>query len=157
MDPRIQIPDPHRNVMDPQHCLYGSPRRRRPPVLQVRKYLTHEACLSTSSRVHVGYGPFTFTTSGQRKNPTHSPEKSHPPTGKIPSTHRKNPTHPPHGEELLETTFRQRGGRSPNIVLTPSFPSFAPYAPQWLIAIGICPFFLIPDNSLYVTSVLLYP
>jgi hypothetical protein len=74
------------------------------------------------------------------------------------SGQRKNPTHPPHGAELLEATSRQRGGRSPTVVFTPSFPSFAPYAPQWLTAIGICPFSLIPDYSLYAMSVLiLYP
>ncbi len=137
MAPRIQIPDPHHNVMDPQHCLNGSPCRRRQPVLKVREYLRHEACFSTSSRVHIVYRTDRSpTTSGQRKNPTH----------------------PPQGEELLEATSRQRVGRSPTIILTPSFPSFAPYAPQWLTAIGICPFSLIPDYSLYVMSVLiLYP
>ena len=87
MDPRIQIPDPYHNVMDPQHCLNGSPCNRRQPVLKVREYLRHEACFSTSSRVHIVYRTDRSpTTSGQRKiPPTHPP--THPPTKLIPPTH----------------------------------------------------------------------
>jgi hypothetical protein len=100
--------------------------RHRQLVLQVMEYLTHAACLSTSARVHFVYRPFTYhkrlsCSVGQRKKKT---------------------------EGVAESNIQTRGGLSTTTVFTPPFSLFAPYAPQWLTAIGVCPFSLVPDYLL---------
>ncbi len=103
--------------------------RRRQPVLQVIEY----TCGLFINRCEVTLCVQTFHL--QQVSVLHwwsTGKKSHPPTA--------------------------RGGVAQSNIQTSSLHSslflFAPYAPQWLVAIGVCPFSLVPTYLLYVLPVI---
>ena len=110
--------------------------RRRQPVLQVMEYLTHAACLSTGASVHFVYRPFTYYRRLSCSDGLQGKKKSHPPTAR---------------GGVAKSNIQTGVGvvRLPSSLLP--FLS-APFTPHWLIAIGVCPFSLVPTYVLHVLS-----
>ncbi len=126
------------NYMVVRTALACFSRRRRRPVLQVMEYLTHATCLPTGASVHFMYKPFTYYRRLSCSDGLQGKKKTHPPTA-------------------LGGVAKSNIQTGVGVVRLPSsllpFPLCTLY-PHWLIAIGVCPFALVPTYLLYVLFVL---